>query len=107
LTRPEDQVAIIGFDNRFQVLMQFTSDSGDISTTLASITSGNSGAAIFDSVHLALGQLQEAPMTNRKLIVLVSEEHDHGSNASDIGSLIRPAAGMTSSSCSHLAKVAR
>lgn len=89
VTSPEDQVAIIGFDSRPQVLLRLTSDSGEMSTTLASITGGNSGAALFDSVHLALGLLQEAPTTNRKVIVLVSGEHDHGSNASDIGSLIR------------------
>jgi VWFA-related protein len=88
-TGPDDQVAIIGFDSRPKVLQQFTSDSGDTSTTLASINAGDSGAVLFDSMHLALRLLKAAPKTDRKLIVLVSGEHDHGSNASDIGSLIR------------------
>jgi VWFA-related protein len=85
---PDDQVAIIGFDSRPRVLQQFTSDSGDISSSLASITSVGSGAALFDSVHLALGLLQAVPNSNRKMIVLVSGERDHGSNASDAGTLI-------------------
>jgi VWFA-related protein len=88
LSGPDDQVAVIGFDSRPRVLQQFTSDSGDISSGLASITSGGSGAALFDSVHLALGLLQAVSKSNRKMIVLVSGEHDHGSNASDAGSLI-------------------
>jgi VWFA-related protein len=89
LTGPEDQVAIIGFDICPQILQRFASDSGDISNTLAAIAAGNSGAALFDGMHLALGLLQAAPKSNRKMIVLVSGDHDHGSNASDIGSLIR------------------
>jgi VWFA-related protein len=89
LAGPDDQVAIIGFDSRPSVLQQLTSDSGDISSTLTSITVGGSGAALFDSMHLALSLLQAAPKRNRKMIVLVSGENDHGSNASDIGSLIR------------------
>jgi VWFA-related protein len=89
LAGPDDQVAIIGFDSRPSVLQQLTSNSGDISTSLTSITAGGSGAALFDSMHLALSLLQAAPKRNRKMVVLVSGENDHGSNASDIGSLIR------------------
>jgi Ca-activated chloride channel family protein len=89
LAGPDDQIAIIGFDGRPEVLQQFTSDSGEITSTLVSITAGDSGAALFDGMHLALGLLQAEPKSNRKMILLVSGEHDHGSNASDIGSLVR------------------
>lgn len=89
LTGPNDQAAVIGFDSRPKVFQQFTADSGDITTTMAAITAGDSGAALFDGMHLALGLLQSAPKSSRQLIVLVSGEHDHGSNASDIGALIR------------------
>jgi VWFA-related protein len=89
LTSRRDQVAIITFDSRARVLHDFASGSQAISSSFESITPGDAGSALFDAVHLAITSLRTAPLGNRKVILLISSEHDHGSNVSDTGSLIR------------------
>jgi VWFA-related protein len=86
LTSPSDQVAIITFDSRVHILQDFTSRSKPISSSLAP---GDAGSALFDAVHLALTSLRTASEGNRKVILLISSAHDHGSNAPDTGLLIR------------------
>lgn len=89
LTDSQDRAAVITFDSRPQLFHDFAEDTDEISNSLASIAAGNSGAALFDAMHMAISLLGKVPAHNRKVIVLVSGEHDHGSYASDNGSLIR------------------
>jgi len=89
LTNSQDQAAVITFDSRPQVLQDFTANSDEISNSLALIAAGNSGAALFDAMHMAIGSLRKTPSDNRKVVVLISGEHDHGSFAFDYASLIR------------------
>jgi VWFA-related protein len=89
LTNSQNEMAVISFDSRPQVLQGLTHESSDVSNSMASITAGNSGSALFDAIHMAVKLLQASPDQNRKVIVLISGEHDHGSNASDTASLIR------------------
>jgi VWFA-related protein len=89
LTNSKDQAAVITFDSRPQLFQDFAKDSDDISNSLASISAGNSGAALFDAMHMAISSLRKVPSENRKIVVLISGEHDHGSYASDNASLIR------------------
>jgi VWFA-related protein len=89
LTNSRDQTAVITFDSRPQFFQGFAEDSEEISGSLASIAAGNSGAALFDAVHMAISSLRKVPPDNRKVVVLISGEHDHGSYASDNASLIR------------------
>ena len=89
LTNPRDQVAVLTFDSRPTVLHDLTSDSDAISRALASLASGDSGSALFDALHIAINSLRRSPPKNRRIIIVISGEHDHGSNASDPASLIR------------------
>ncbi len=91
LTGPQDQAEVITFDSRPQVLQEFTADPDEVSNSLASIAAGNSGAALLDAIHMAINSFRKAPNENRRVIVLISGEHDHGSYASDSASLIRDA----------------
>jgi hypothetical protein len=88
LTNAQDRAAVITFDSRPQLFQDFAGDSDEISNTLASIVAGNSGAALFDAMHMAISSLRKVPSENRKVVVLISGEHDHGSYASDNASLI-------------------
>lgn len=91
MTGLQDQAEAIIFDSRPQVLQEFTADRDDISNALVSIAVGNSGAALQDAIHMAINSFRKAPNENRRVIVLISGEHDHGSYASDSASLIRDA----------------
>jgi VWFA-related protein len=97
LTNSQNEISVISFDSRPQILQGFTHEPSDVSTSLGSIAAGNSGAALFDAVHIAVNLLRTAPEGDRKVIVLISGEHDHGSNASDIASLIRDVAASNAS----------
>jgi VWFA-related protein len=89
LTNSQDLAAVITFDSRPQLFKDFAEDSDEISNFLASIAAGNSGAALFDAMHMAISSLRKAPSDNRQVVVVISGEHDHGSYASDNASLIR------------------
>ena len=89
LTSPRDQVAILTFDSRLRLVQDFTASSNAISHSLASIAPGNSGAALFDALHEAVALFSKEPLQNRRIVLLISGEHDHGSYASDSASLIR------------------
>jgi VWFA-related protein len=91
LTNPQDQIAIITFDGSPQVLQGFTSDQESVASALNSISKGNSRAALFDAMHMAIGYFQRAPADDQRMIFLISGEHDHGSVGSDMRAVIRDA----------------
>lgn len=97
LTNPKDETAIVTFDSSPHLLQAFTADQDAISGALSSIASGNSGAGLFDAMHLAMLTLRKAPSDNQKVIVLISGEHDHGSVGFDSGSLVQEVASTSAS----------
>jgi VWFA-related protein len=89
LTGPMDQVGILTFDSRPHVLQDFAVNSDAVSHSLTSIVPGDTGAALFDALHAAVAMFAKAPATNRRFILLISGQHDHGSIASSAAPLIR------------------
>jgi hypothetical protein len=89
LTNAQDQAAVITFDSCPRLLQDFAEDPDETSNTLASIVAGNSGAALFDAMHIGISSLSKVPLGNRKVVVLISGERDHGSYAYDNAALIR------------------
>ena len=76
------QVAVIGFDSAPEVLQPWTPDFDRIGRTVLDFTAednGDHGAAILDSLGLAVSLLRTAPPTWRRAILLLSETRDHGS----------------------------
>jgi VWFA-related protein len=89
LTDPSDQAAVITFDNAPHLVQGFTTDADTIAVALRPTASGTSRAVLFDALHTAVRAFQKTPAANQRIILLISGEHDHGSNASDTGSLVR------------------
>lgn len=89
LTGPVDQVGILTFDSRPHVLQDFVVNSDAVSHSLASIAPGDAGAALFDALHAAVAMFDKVPAANRRVILLISGQHDHGSIASSAAPLIR------------------
>jgi VWFA-related protein len=88
LTGPSDQAAVLIFDSRPHIIQGLTSNSDSISRSIASLRPGDAGASLFDALHLAMTLFDKAPAGDRRVVLLISGEHDHGSNASDTASLI-------------------
>jgi len=96
-TSPSDQVGIITFDSRSSLVQELTPRSKPISSALGTIRPGDSSSALFDAIHMAINSFRSVPSENRKAILLISSEHDHGSNASDTASLVRDIASSNAS----------
>ena len=73
------EAAVIAFDSRLQLMQDFTQDSDKVKSAIDKITAGNSSARMIDAVDQAVFMLHKRPENNRKIILLVSETRDQGS----------------------------
>jgi VWFA-related protein len=72
----------VNFDSRIEGVSPFTTDIAQWREAIDKPDQGNSGAAIFDSIEYGLGLLKKEPASNRRAILLISQEHDDGSTTS-------------------------
>ena len=73
------EAALVGFDSKPHLIRDFTRTSEDINQALKQMESGDGGDAILDTVSYAVDLLQSQPKEYRRVLLLVSEERDHGS----------------------------
>src|SRR5258705_9466509 len=74
-----NKVSIVNFDSRPEAASPFTSDVAQWRDAIDHPDQGDSGAAIFDGISFALDLLKKEPVSNRRAILLISQEHDSGS----------------------------
>ena len=73
------EAALVGFDSRPHLLKDFTRHSEVLDESLKHLEPGNGGDAILDTVSYAVDLLETQPKEFRRVLLLVSEERDHGS----------------------------
>jgi VWFA-related protein len=76
---PRSQVALVGFDSVPHLMQDFTHSGEQVSKELTELRPGNGGAAILDTVNYAVTLLESQPKEYRRVLLLISEERDHGS----------------------------
>ncbi len=76
---PRSQVALVGFDSKQHLIQDFTRSSDAVEDDLRNLEPGNGGAAILDTMNYAVALEQEQPKEYRRVVLLISEERDHGS----------------------------
>jgi VWFA-related protein len=76
----KSEAALIGFDSRPQLVRDFTTDGAALTDDLRHFQPGDGGAAILDTVGYAVDLLQTQPKEYRRVLLLLSEERDHGSS---------------------------
>jgi VWFA-related protein len=74
-----NEVSIVNFDSRPEGVSPFTSDVAEWKDAINHPDQGDSGAAIFDGISFALDLLKKEPVSNRRAILLISQERDDGS----------------------------
>ena len=89
LTDPRSQAALVGFDSEPQLLEDFTHNGDQIDTDLQHLQPGDGGAAILDTVNYAVNLLATQPREFRRVLLLISEERDHGSKHTKPAQLIQ------------------
>jgi VWFA-related protein len=89
LSDGKGEAALVGFDSRPHLIVDFTHTSEEVNQALKQLEPGEGGAAILDTVGYAVDLLQSQPKEYRRVLLLVSEDRDHGSRHTKPVQLIR------------------
>lgn len=79
LSDSRSQAALVGFDSEPHMIRDFDHSGEDLNQALKTIQPGDGGDAILDTISYAVDLLQTQPKEFRRVLLLVSEERDHGS----------------------------
>lgn len=75
----DGEIAIIGFDHRIQVFQDFTKEGTKISQAMQKMTPGSSQHAVIDAVNQSIRMLKNRPPDRRRVLLLIAEKRDKGS----------------------------
>jgi VWFA-related protein len=75
----QGEVAILAFDSRLRLLQDFTSDGQKINAAMHKITAGSYSGRVVDAVNESVHLLRRRPADRRRIILLISETRDNGS----------------------------
>jgi len=81
ITGRQGEAAIVAFDGRIQTPQDFTTDNDKIKVAIQNIHAGSSGTRLIDAVERGVYMLSKRPKSNRRVLLLVSETRDEGSEA--------------------------
>lgn len=73
------EVAILAFDHRLQKLQDFTNDTTKINEALQKLRPGSSQSVLTDAVNEAARMLEKRPKERRRVVLLIAESLDKGS----------------------------
>ena len=82
--------AILAFDSRVRLMQEFTNDTDKIDKALKKITSGSSAVRLADAVYEGIRMLRRRPENHRKIVVVLSESQNNGSEVG-MGEVLRTA----------------
>ena len=93
LTDPRSQAALMGFDSKPHLILDYTHSSDAVNEALNRLQPGDGGAAILDTVSSAVDLLETEPKEFRRVLLLIGEERDHGSKHTRPAQLIEKIGG--------------
>jgi len=79
LSDPRSQAALVGFDSQPHLIRDFGHSGEDLNQALKTMQPGDGGDAILDTISYAVDLLESQPKEFRRVLLLISEERDHGS----------------------------
>jgi VWFA-related protein len=89
LSDHRSQAALVGFDSRPHLICDYTQAAENVNQALKHLEPGDGGAAILDTVSYAVDLLESEPKEYRRVLLLISEERDHGSKHTKPAQLIQ------------------
>jgi VWFA-related protein len=87
---PTGDAAVLGYNDGVDHLLGFTSDRDQIEKTVTNLAPGTSGVKLYDAMSTALHMLLARPDTRRRIIIVLGEAVDTGSE-SRLGAVLRDA----------------
>ncbi len=73
------EIAVVGFDHRIQVMQDFTDEGTKVSEAMKKMTPGSSNHAVIDAVNQSIRMLKNRPRDRRRVLLLIAEKRDRGS----------------------------
>ena len=73
------EVAVVGFDHRILVMQDFTGEGTKISEAMKKMTPGSTNHAVIDAVNFSIRMLKNRPPDRRRVLLLIAEKRDRGS----------------------------
>jgi VWFA-related protein len=89
LSDGKGEAALVGYDSKPHLLIDFTHSTDDMDEGLKRLAPGNGGAATLDTLSYGVDLLETQPKELRRVLLLISEERDHGSKHTKPEQLIR------------------
>jgi len=89
LSDHRSQAALVGFDSAPHLICDYSKSSDTVNGALKHLEPGDGGAAILDTVSYAVDLLESQPKEYRRVLLLISEERDHGSRHTKSAQLIQ------------------
>jgi VWFA-related protein len=96
VTGPTGEGAVVGFDNRVNTVLDFTSSGDLMEKVMSGLPEGTSGARLFDAMSKAVELLSARPevseteLGHRRVMLVIAEAHDSGSEEK-LGEVLRRA----------------
>ncbi|MBZ5697178.1 MAG: VWA domain-containing protein [Acidobacteriia bacterium] len=87
---PSGDAAVLGYNDDVERLLPFTADHDKIEKTIANLKTGTSGTRLYDALSMAVGLLRDRPPSRRRIIIVVAEARDAGSEEK-LGEVLREA----------------
>ena len=81
LAGQDGEVALLAFDHRIQVAQDFTNETTKITEALKNMKPGSPNHAVIDAEMAAIRMLRRRPADRRKVLLLIAEKRDRGSEA--------------------------
>jgi len=79
LSDPRSQAALVGFSSKPRLIHDYTHSEEELAQSLQQLEPGDGGAAILDTISYGVDLLEDQPKEFRRVLLLISEERDHGS----------------------------
>ena len=93
LSDGKGEASLVGFDSKPHLIRDFTHKSEEVNEALKHLQPGSGGAAILDTVSYAVDLLETQPKEYRRVLLLISEQRDHGSKHTKPAQLIEKIGG--------------
>jgi VWFA-related protein len=87
---PTAEAAVLGYDDRVNVLEPFTMDQDAVQNTLNHLRGGYTGMRLYDAMARGIEMLDERPPSRRRVLMVIGEAQDSGSE-NKLGGVLRRA----------------
>jgi VWFA-related protein len=75
----DGETAVVAFDHRIVVAQDFTNETQKVTEAMKKLTPGSSNHAVNDAVMEAIRMLKKRPKDRRRVLLLIAEKRDKGS----------------------------